>query len=302
MRDDECTVNAWVDVVRRARLGRTVKAVGLMLATYADPDGTRVHPGLARLSVDCELSYNVVKDAVAKLRAGGLLKLVRAATPHYRADEYRLVLHPDLLERVEVLSPAAHLLEVERLREARRGVYRPAPDEPDSPDQGNLQPAAWAAENTDTGRLQPTPMAAENTDTARLRPTAWAAEPASAGRPAAHGVNAETEPAAHGVLDLQPTPLPPTHQGPSTSTTHQPDDEIRTDVAVSRARAPDEDPIPSSAKCVPHGLAGGTRDDGQPACPVCRGLAKPSRFGRPPPGVVACRPPSNVVPLTRHTA
>ncbi|WP_157376133.1 hypothetical protein [Allokutzneria albata] len=35
----------WERIIRRARLTKPVKLVALLLATYADPDGTRVRPG-----------------------------------------------------------------------------------------------------------------------------------------------------------------------------------------------------------------------------------------------------------------
>ncbi|WP_426502581.1 hypothetical protein ACPPVO_33715 [Dactylosporangium sp. McL0621] len=50
--DASITLRQWLDVVRRARLGRTPKAVALMLATYADNDGRRVFPSVTRLAVD----------------------------------------------------------------------------------------------------------------------------------------------------------------------------------------------------------------------------------------------------------
>ena len=59
--DDGATVRQWTDVVRRARLGRTTKLVAFLIANYADSNGTRVFPGIARLSIEAELTYNVVQ-------------------------------------------------------------------------------------------------------------------------------------------------------------------------------------------------------------------------------------------------
>src|ERR1051326_2391165 len=98
MADEPLTLRQWTDIVRRARLGRTVKSVALMLATYADADGTRVFPGVARVAVDCELSYNVVKASLGDLRTAGLIALVRRAGRAGQADEYRLTIAEDLLE------------------------------------------------------------------------------------------------------------------------------------------------------------------------------------------------------------
>jgi hypothetical protein len=123
--DQPITLRQWVDVMRRARLGRTTKAVALMLATYADNDGTRVFPGVARLSVDCELTYNVVQGALKALRDAGLIQVVRRAARRGRADEYCLILAPDVLDRVDVLTPAQVGTAAVALADRRRGRYRP---------------------------------------------------------------------------------------------------------------------------------------------------------------------------------
>lgn len=129
----------WVDVVSRIRLdtakvngpkvaARTVKAVAWRIAWFADGlDGTRVFPGPARLAVVCELDYKTVKRTYAVLRALALLTQVaygrgpQGSRPR-KADEYRLTIPPDLLDRVTVLSPLELDREIELVREANRAI------------------------------------------------------------------------------------------------------------------------------------------------------------------------------------
>jgi hypothetical protein len=227
--DQPVTVREWTDVVRRARLGRTTKAVALLLATYADyQDGTRVRPGVARLVVEAELSYNVVKRAMAELRAAGLIVLVRPAQAGNHADEYRLALAESLLDRVEVLTPAQVEIAIRDIREAKQGRYKAR--------LADLRPTPGTADHPTPADLRPTPSTAD-TD---LRPTTQAADIPVDTRPAAHAVGHETRPAAHGVYDLRPTPWAPITHERDTTPNIQPADEVRT--AVTPSRAPDREP------------------------------------------------------------
>ncbi len=132
-------LNDWVSVVRRARLGRTVKAVAFALALYANSDGRNVYPGIARLSVECELGPKVIKQSLKALRDAGLIAVVHAASRAGESSEYRLVFAEDLLERIEVPTPGMHTLAIRDVSDSIRGRYRagnlrgsggPAGDEP----------------------------------------------------------------------------------------------------------------------------------------------------------------------------
>ncbi len=275
----ETMVNEWVNIVRRARLGRTVKLIALTLVTYADPDGTRVHPGVARLAVDCEVTYNVVKASLARLRDVGLIRLVQQAARRGDSDLYHLVVREDLLEHVTVLSPAEVTLEAEKIRAARRGKYRAQAGPPQDP-LPDPQPTGWAADSD----LRPTARAVDNPPAAHGdgRSTAETAEPA------AHGVHADTRPAAHGNETCGPRRDPP-----PTTTHHKsyPPNQVVQDpqLATAHTRDPKAD-IPSKSKCADHGLAGGNRDDGSPRCPLCRALAPGGAAD-----IAARRTPANVV-------
>jgi hypothetical protein len=52
---------------------RAVKLIGLALATYANADGTNVHPGEKRLMAECQLSERTVRDSLKHLREIGLI-------------------------------------------------------------------------------------------------------------------------------------------------------------------------------------------------------------------------------------
>ncbi len=124
----------WMKVFRRIRFtgtrdgvrGATIKAVGTMLASYANyKNGTEIRPGTARLAVDCEVNYRTAKRCLAILRDVGLIVLVRKAERHGLADEYRLDFPEDLLDReeIEVWDPDRYEEEIDRLREKHRGRY-----------------------------------------------------------------------------------------------------------------------------------------------------------------------------------
>lgn len=116
-------LNSWLSVVRRARLGRTVKAVAFALALYANPDGRKVYPGIARLAVECELGPKVIKTSLKALRDAGLIAVVKAASRPGESSEYRLILAEDLLERIDVPTPGMHTLAIRDVSVSIRGKY-----------------------------------------------------------------------------------------------------------------------------------------------------------------------------------
>jgi hypothetical protein len=255
--DEPVTLRQWTDVLRRARLGRTVKAVALTLATYADNDGTRVFPGVARLAVDCELTYNVVQGALAKLRAAGLIVVVRRGSRRGHADEYRLILAADVLDRVEVLTPTQVVDTASILAERRRGRYRPTPA-----DTG-VDPMPDDAHDD----LHPTAPGAADSDAQGLHPGASGAGRASPVVAAPRGVGSEPAAAPHGDVHLHLTALPPTTHGPNHNLNHPNDGvAVRTDLAVVGACPPGEPTAHVSASRCEHGLDGNTGI----RCPACR--------------------------------
>lgn len=176
-------VRHWTDVVKRARLGRTVKAVAFLVATYADSDGSRVFPGIARLAVEAEVTYNVAQGALGDLRKAGLLELVRHGTRRGESDEYRLILGPDLMDQVEVRSPTEVSVAIEAMRNQRRGKGRQS--EPDAPDP---RPTVKGAQPVDNPSVHPTASGAPAVQSKTgaphgdvpkqpVHPTAWVGAP-----------------------------------------------------------------------------------------------------------------------------
>lgn len=127
MADDiGAAVNDWVSVVRRARLGSTAHSVAMTVATYANPDGTKVYPGVARLAYQCQCSYAAVRRALARLRQAGLLEVVKRGSRRAgRSDEYRLILAPDLLDRLDVPTPEQERVAIDEMKHHERH-YRSA--------------------------------------------------------------------------------------------------------------------------------------------------------------------------------
>ncbi|MFG2042257.1 helix-turn-helix domain-containing protein [Dactylosporangium sp. NPDC048998] len=252
--DQSVTLRQWIDVVRRARLGRTAKSVALMLATYADNDGSRVFPGVARLAVDCELTYNVIQNTLKVLREAGLIEVVRRAARRGQADEYRLILAADVLDRIEVLSPARVADAAAKLAAQRRGRYRPAVSAaraaPPEPDRA-LHPAAPGADRSTGLGLDPGTLGAADEG----RQTA-----------APHGDGRTQWAAPHGDVHLHPAASPPTTHGPNHNPNHLSGEAVRADVAVVGAG---ETASPAGRavgdRCV-HGLDGRTGI----RCPACR--------------------------------
>ena len=98
----------WRRIIRRCRLGASTKLVAAVLADYANPDGSRIRPGNGRLVAVTELSDKTVRNALDRLRDFGLIERVFEGSKMGRrglADEYRLSIPADLLDRVEMLDP-----------------------------------------------------------------------------------------------------------------------------------------------------------------------------------------------------
>lgn len=248
----------WINTLKRARLGPVVKEIAIMLATYADPDGTRVRPGLVRLAFECERSYNTVKGVMKALRELGLITKVGR---YGDADEYILTLPDDLLERCDVPTPSqvdAHLAKVRKLK---RGTYKPNPAGHQTGRRKavaeDLRSTARAAAPTDPGICGPPD--GPQTEESAVRPTTPI--PESAGHP---------------TSGLRPVPWTATYQDPPPTTFH-PDKELRTDLALPGTPATDENLTPpvdlvTRPRC-PHGRSSRLRADGQPRCDQCRAAA-----------------------------
>jgi hypothetical protein len=249
----------WTEILARVRFGKvraagksitgaSVKAVAGRFATYADSNGSRIRPGVARVAIDLEMDCRTVKTAISHLRAIGLLQLVRPGGRR-GADEYRLTLPTDLLDRDDLIvwSPTEQRAEIERLSDARRRLPKTPPD---GPNGGGIEgPVAPVIKSESQGPVAPDK------------------DPTDAPIMGASGAHKSPIMGASGAQSWGPV-APATDQDLDTTTTDHADGALRTDVAVDGA--PDEDPTPDPPpKCV-HKLSGATRADGRPACALCR--------------------------------
>jgi hypothetical protein len=217
----------------------TVKLVALLLATYANPDGTRVRPGDNRLVAVTGKSKSVIKRCLALLRSMGLIHCVVVGSSYGRrgwTSEYRLTIPQDALERFELLPPDELLSE-----HGSPATCEQAGDEvPENADHGSQANPVDPAEDGGEGS-QATPGYCEQ------------------GSQAA-GTGVASEP-------------PPDHHHPQ-----QPPDHLYSSSTVTVPPAPravddggdesDEDD-PGGERCT-HGLRAGRRPDGSSTCALCR--------------------------------
>lgn len=236
--DQHPKVGQWADVVRRARLdgvvrgvhkgsavkGALVKGVALALASYADADGGSVRPGTARIAVDCEISYQVAKRCVAALRELGLITVVRQGNRQGQADEYRLTLPADLLDRVDVPDPDAYRALVDEIAAAAnrgkrvRVTSSPVPESGAVPVQVTGSPVRQ--QETRSVRVMRSPVPSGTGD------ASTGDSDASTGDP---------------VTPVRVTGSPPTYQEHQPPTTTHTRGDLRTDLTVVRARAAGDD-------------------------------------------------------------
>ena len=252
--DYGASLGTWMNVVRRARMGKANKAVATALASYASPDGRDVRPGLARLKWETEYSYNIVKEALSYLRRMQLIEVVVYGHRSGKSDEYRLILGPDVMDLLDVPDPDVAASEINKIRsEHRRGGPRSTAVRPsDSAVQGeDVRPSERAVPND----VRPSERAVPDQDPDECK--------------------AQFDPGLVAGTAQFHDPVRPSHwaattqlEEPPNATTH-PLAGLSETVTHSRAspQNPDLDPLP---KLCPHGLDSRLRPDGKLSCPICR--------------------------------
>lgn len=303
----------WEQIIRRARLGTVIRGSGrigskgkatkggmsgttftgiaLGWASYGNDKGREIWPGDATVAIDLETSIAAVRQVRQALVRLGLMEMVRRRTGT-RGDEYRLTLPTDLLDVVEVLTPAQHKMAANRLREAARGKPRggsgghptdPDPGDPaDHPEDEAGSPVDHPESDTDDSLGDP----ADHPNVSSGEEPGW-----SSGYPES-GSGWSGGPALGGPADTH------TDHDRTRSTTDHAERDLRTAVTVSRASgaaeepdpaieettAPDARPVDEPRGCPAHGpaMAAGLRPDGKPACPLCRRGAPPTVLRRDP--------------------
>jgi hypothetical protein len=277
------SVREWTDILARIRFGTVriagknitgarIKAVAGRMASYADGNGTRVRPGIARIAVDLETDYGTARRAITCLRNLGLLDLVRSGGRR-GADEFRLTLPVDLLDRddLEVWSPSRHRLEVERVSGANRGF-------PEGPGGGPSGSGTQVPEGPVKALESQVPQGPviQPPDGGTLVPQGPAKSDSGPSITGATGTAYLGVTGAAGTRSLVPQG-PATHQDLDTRAPHHSGEDAPVTVTTPGAPGPATNPEspPLSNRC-PHGLPGGLRGDGKPACALCRVGAPPT--------------------------
>lgn len=233
--DPGATVGDWNELVRRARIGRERKLAALAFSSYANADGTGIHCGTARFALDCEVSYATARRYLAWMRQVGLVEKVRSGNKRKGlSDEYRLILGTDLLEHVELPDPEQY----KKMRDEMRLV--------------NREGSARRSRRVREGRVA-------DAETVLRSPKA-SAERIDGGAPGSALIQASVEdqpetdlrsPKAsaedgdlrssgtRSALTLDEHP-PTSNTSPLKPTSPLKGEDLRTDVAVTRARGPEE--------------------------------------------------------------
>lgn len=98
----------WERLVKRLPMAMDLKGFALLLATWADPDGTRVRPGEDRLVAVTGWSKSTIARRTRQLRELGLLEVTRRGGGRGGAGSatvYRLAARPDVLATPGLLPP-----------------------------------------------------------------------------------------------------------------------------------------------------------------------------------------------------
>lgn len=93
----------WERIVRRVQMPSGVKYLALMLATFSDIDGSRIHPGVEHLGRAMEVSNRTVIRNMSWLRENGFVTRSKKGNRYQSlADEYQLTVPPDVLDRLDL--------------------------------------------------------------------------------------------------------------------------------------------------------------------------------------------------------
>jgi len=135
------TVWEWLPLVRRARIPGPIKLGLLVVGSYASAAGTEIYCGVARLAVDCGVSYRTASRYLAWGRDHQLIELVKRGNRRLRqADEYRLIAGPDLHRLVDIPTEEEYRVLVAAMaadnrtstRDRARRRSTATPDDPES--------------------------------------------------------------------------------------------------------------------------------------------------------------------------
>lgn len=114
-----------MELVRRARLAPERKLALLAFGSYANAEGAGIFCGTARLAADCQVSLRTAGRYLTWMRSTGFVELVeRGNRRRGKADRYRLILAPDLAERIDLPDPEQYRRIIGELAAANRSESR----------------------------------------------------------------------------------------------------------------------------------------------------------------------------------
>jgi len=125
----------WERIMRRVRFGAPMtKYVGMVLAQYANTDGSNAFPSVDKLARVCEVSEKTVRTALGELRTRGLIVRTRRGglrgTTAY-SDVHDLAIPADLLDLNDLLppdeGPVPNRQDVPVGAKSKRNVRKPQP-------------------------------------------------------------------------------------------------------------------------------------------------------------------------------
>lgn len=128
----------WERIIRRLIIPAPVKGTALLLATYADADGSRIFPGIARLIRVSGKSDRQVRRDIQWLTEHGLLLTVFHGNRHAgQCKVYRLTVPQDVTERLPMVDPN-ELMPVPLMRagQCAQPVDNPVDNPPQTPETG----------------------------------------------------------------------------------------------------------------------------------------------------------------------
>ena len=96
----------WERVIRRVQMHTTAKGIALILASYADSDGSRIRPGIQRMArVSCTSEKTVRRHVKFLCDAGFLVRTKHGNRWIGEVNEYQLTIPVDLLNRMPMIDP-----------------------------------------------------------------------------------------------------------------------------------------------------------------------------------------------------
>lgn len=123
--------------------GPSIKLLALLLATWANEDGSKIHPGLERLMAASGLSKGYVSTQLGKLEEAGLIFKVHNGSSYGRrgglSSVYQLTAPAALYLRFQKDPKSMEPFDLEQALEASKAEEQFHPSESDPPDEESEQ-------------------------------------------------------------------------------------------------------------------------------------------------------------------